>query len=124
MEQQTYNLLISVEGSGAVNVSPEAGVDGYQEGTEVTLTAVPDVGWEFTESLGEVTDNENLETTVVMENDKTVEAVFNEQEFADGSGTELEPFLVATAEQLNNVREYLDKNFMQIAEIDLSDYSE
>jgi hypothetical protein len=43
--------------------------------------------------------------------------------FAGGSGTEAELYLVATAEQLNNIRNYLDKHFKQTADIDLKDYS-
>jgi uncharacterized repeat protein (TIGR02543 family) len=44
-------------------------------------------------------------------------------EFAGGSGTEEDPYLVANAEQLNNVRNYLDKHFLQIDNINLSSYS-
>ena len=45
-------------------------------------------------------------------------------EFAGGSGTKEDPWLIETAEQLNNVRNYLgeandDKYFKQIADIDL-----
>jgi subtilisin family serine protease len=39
--------------------------------------------------------------------------------FAGGSGTEANPFLVATAYQLDAVRLFLDKHFQQIADIDL-----
>ncbi len=42
--------------------------------------------------------------------------------FAGGSGTAEDPYLVATAEQLNRVREYRDCHFKQIADIDLSDF--
>jgi len=45
-------------------------------------------------------------------------------EFAGGSGTSVDPFIVSTAEHLNNVRNYLgsthlDKYFKQMADIDL-----
>ncbi len=42
--------------------------------------------------------------------------------FAGGSGTEADPYQVATANQLNNVRKYLDKHFKLTADIDLSSY--
>ncbi len=42
-------------------------------------------------------------------------------EFAGGEGTEANPYQVATAQQLNNVRDHLDKYFIQIADIDLED---
>ncbi len=46
--------------------------------------------------------------------------------FAGGSGTEIDPYQVATAEQLNSVRDFLDKHFIQTADIDLgvSPYNE
>ncbi|MDZ4121470.1 MAG: leucine-rich repeat domain-containing protein, partial [Candidatus Cloacimonadaceae bacterium] len=39
--------------------------------------------------------------------------------FAGGSGTEADPYQIATAEHLNNVRNYLNAHFLQIADIDL-----
>jgi hypothetical protein len=39
--------------------------------------------------------------------------------FAGGDGTELDPYQVATAEQLNKVRDYSETFFIQIADIDL-----
>ena len=44
-------------------------------------------------------------------------------DFAGGRGTEVSPYQVATAEQLNKVRDHLDKHFIQTADIDLSGYS-
>ncbi|OZM56801.1 hypothetical protein CIB95_11325, partial [Lottiidibacillus patelloidae] len=43
--------------------------------------------------------------------------------FAGGSGTEQDPYLIETAGQLNEVRNYLDKHFKQIKDIDLSSYN-
>jgi len=40
-------------------------------------------------------------------------------EFAGGSGTEADPYLVATAANLNNVRNYPGAHFLQMADIDL-----
>ena len=40
--------------------------------------------------------------------------------FAGGSGTETDPYLVATADQLNAIRQGLDKHYKLIADIDLS----
>lgn len=44
-------------------------------------------------------------------------------EFSGGNGTKEDPYLIATPEQLYNVRNHLDKHFRQIAHIDLSSYS-
>ena len=41
-------------------------------------------------------------------------------EFAGGNGTISDPYKVANTKQLDNVRNYLDKNFIQTADIDLS----
>ncbi len=49
-------------------------------------------------------------------------AVFTLQlyaQFSGGSGTEANPYQVATAADLNNVRNYLSSHFIQIADIDL-----
>jgi hypothetical protein len=43
-------------------------------------------------------------------------------DFAGGSGTEEDPYLIATAYQLYNVRDELDKYFLQIRDIDLNQY--
>ncbi len=43
-----------------------------------------------------------------------------DSEFAGGSGTEEDPYLIATEQHLDNVRNYLDKHFLQIADLDLS----
>lgn len=40
-------------------------------------------------------------------------------DFAGGSGTEASPYQVATAAQLNKVRDHLDKHFIQTADINL-----
>ena len=41
-------------------------------------------------------------------------------DFAGGSGTITDPYKVSNVEQLNNVRKYLDKYFIQINDIDLN----
>lgn len=43
-------------------------------------------------------------------------------EFDAGDGTEENPYQVATAEQLDNVRNHLDKHFIQTEDIDLAEY--
>jgi hypothetical protein len=42
--------------------------------------------------------------------------------FVGGDGTEESPYQIATAEQLDQVRDYLDKHFILTADIDLADY--
>jgi len=42
------------------------------------------------------------------------------RQFAGGTGTQGDPYLVATADQLNNVRQYPTAHYRQMAEIDLN----
>ena len=44
--------------------------------------------------------------------------------FAGGSGTINDPYLVETSRHLDNIRNHRDAHFKQIADIDLSDYSD
>jgi len=65
-------------------------------------------------------------TFVRLGNDtRLIEPVVDEtpSEFAGGAGSVDNPYRVATAEQLYKVRDYLDKRFIQTADIDLSGYS-
>ncbi len=81
----TYELTIDVEGDGNVSVEfdgQEVEVQGYEtfdieEGTEVTLTAVPDDGWEFVEWNRE---DEEDEITLTMDDHKEITALFEEEE--------------------------------------------
>lgn len=47
--------------------------------------------------------------------------ITNEAGFAGGSGTEEDPYQVATPEHLNNVRNYLNAFFVQISDIDMTE---
>ena len=53
----------------------------------------------------------------------TIPASPSQAQFAGGSGTEAEPYEVATLEQLQLIADtlYLDKHFIQIADIDASE---
>ena len=53
----------------------------------------------------------------------TLLAVNVNAQFAGGTGTEEDPYIIQTAEQLNEVRNYLDGNSFQLGnDIDLTDY--
>ncbi|MFW5907668.1 MAG: InlB B-repeat-containing protein, partial [Candidatus Natronoplasma sp.] len=70
-------LIVEVEGQGSVEVDPEQ--DEYEEGTEVTLSASPEDGWQFVEWTGDY-EGEEDETTIEMDENKTITAVFEEEE--------------------------------------------
>jgi hypothetical protein len=56
---------------------------------------------------------------IEMDGDKSVTAVFIE--FEGGDGTEGDPFQVSNLHQLQRVGAYLDKHFIQVADIDASE---
>ncbi len=71
-----YNLDVNVDGEGSVESDPDQ--DKYEEGTQVTLTAMADEGWSFDEWTGDYEGTEN-EITIEMDGDKTVTAHFMEE---------------------------------------------
>jgi uncharacterized repeat protein (TIGR02543 family) len=70
-----YTLIINTVGQGSVTLNPSGGV--YDEGTVVTLTAVPDSGWQFDNWSGDLSGSANP-TTITMNANKTVTANFSE----------------------------------------------
>jgi len=78
-----HELAIDAEGEGTVEVD---GVEvelpyseEHQEGTEVTLTAVPDEGWLFDGWTGDY-ESEEEEIFVIIDEDKTLTANFREHD--------------------------------------------
>ncbi|MGD2093234.1 MAG: C1 family peptidase [Candidatus Aminicenantes bacterium] len=72
---QQYTLTVNTVGQGSVTLDPPGGT--YDEGTVVTLTAVPDSGWNFDNWSGDLTGSTNPDT-VTMDANKTVTANFSE----------------------------------------------
>ena len=70
-----YTLTVGVAGNGSSD--PPVGAHDYDEGTEVTITAIPDDGWQFRRWSGDVTDPGSATTTVTMDSDKTFTAEFS-----------------------------------------------
>jgi hypothetical protein len=70
-----YTLTVNTIGSGSVDLNPAGGT--YNYGTVVTLTAIPHVGWTFTEWSGNLDETLNP-TTITMNGNKVITALFNE----------------------------------------------
>ncbi|MBW1915920.1 MAG: hypothetical protein JRI86_13465 [Deltaproteobacteria bacterium] len=72
-----YTLTMGVS-SGNGSTIPAVGDHDYDEGTVVNITAIPDSGWEFDSWTGDVANTALSTTTVTMNSDKTVTALFTE----------------------------------------------
>jgi uncharacterized repeat protein (TIGR02543 family) len=78
-QQQQYTLTTSVspQGAGTVSLNPAGGV--YTAGTQVTLTATPNSGYVFSSWSGDLSGTTNP-ATITMDSNKTVTAVFTQQQ--------------------------------------------
>jgi len=74
-----HSLTIDAIGHGEIGVAPPQPSGGYTTGTEVTLTADANEGYEFDHWSG-TNDNDANPTTVTMNTDKSVTAYFTETE--------------------------------------------
>lgn len=72
----TVPLTIQVEGQGLVD--PLVGSGQYQKQTALSVVAVADEGWEFSHWKGEVAEPHRRQTTVLVDRQKTITAVFVE----------------------------------------------
>ena len=66
------------EPRGEGEVTPKAGRHKYREGTTVQLSAVPEDDWIFQEWVGNVAQTENENTSILIEENESVKAVFAE----------------------------------------------
>ncbi len=71
---QQRTLTMAVDGQGST--SPSVGSHSYNEGENVSISASPAVGWAFSNWVGDVSSASSPNTTVTMNADKTVTAVF------------------------------------------------
>ncbi len=89
---ETYTLNIDIAGNGTVSINPEK--NQYDSGETVTLTAIPDAGWNFHQWTGSANGND-LSAVIVMNENKSVTANFTE------ATEEPEPYVVQSASGLN-----------------------
>ena len=69
-----FDLTVDVVGEGST--VPSVGVHSYEEGEEVSVDAFADDGWEFSHWEG---DCSGVSCSVVMDGDRSVTAVFEEE---------------------------------------------
>ncbi len=74
LTKTTYTLNATTLGNGKIlqNVNGSR----FSEGTQVTLTAVPDSGWSFDGWVG-TDSSKNTSITITMDNNKTIQAQFS-----------------------------------------------
>lgn len=73
-------FTLTVQRTGNGNISPSLGNHTYNENTVVNISASPSSGWAFDSWSGEVADPNSSSTSVTMDGDKTVTAIFTELE--------------------------------------------
>ncbi len=120
---ESFTLSISFDPEGGiVKVDPEE--PNYSEGSVVQLTALANDGWNFIEWKGDFEETDP-QINVPITKDMEIEAVFDVNVdpvtgFAGGDGTEDDPYLLGTVEQMARLwdEEHLDGFFKQIASID------
>ena len=81
--QLSYTLTVQVEGQG--DIDPPAGDHEYIQGSEVSLVANPESGWQFKKWLLNGTDYTTTSIDLIMDVDKTIKAVFEPLEEITGS---------------------------------------
>ncbi len=73
---QKFEITVTPPVNGAITLDPPQPVDGYDAGTSVTVTAVPDATFLFSAWTGDLAATLANPATLVMDTDKTVGAVF------------------------------------------------
>ncbi|MGM0607901.1 MAG: InlB B-repeat-containing protein [Candidatus Muiribacteriota bacterium] len=121
---EKYNLIVTFEGS---NSDLNDIVEQVPHGKIVTLKIEPEIGykldrWETTADSATFSEEYSSETSYTMTAEDTTITGIIKPDFAGGSGTETDPYLISNANELNNIRYFLKSNFKQIADIDLSGY--
>jgi len=80
----TYSLIITAGNGGTTDPSP--GTYTYDEGTVVTIRAIPNSGYTFSGWSGDASGTTNP-ITITMDSDKSITAIFaREQSDDDGGG--------------------------------------
>ncbi|KYK31270.1 MAG: hypothetical protein AYK22_08100 [Thermoplasmatales archaeon SG8-52-3] len=73
--QEHYNLNITINGNGVVDISPDN--EDYTYGTIVLLNAIPEIGWKFDHWSGDLTGSDNP-ASIIMTGDKDIVAYFTQ----------------------------------------------
>jgi len=72
-----FSFILTIVGNGTVTADPLQVAPSYEAGTSVSLTAVPDSGWEFVEWSGDLTGANNP-ASITVDAAKTITATFQQ----------------------------------------------
>jgi len=86
---QDVVLLLQQSTPEAGTVTPRAGVHRFEIGTEMTLTATPNPGYQFVCWLGDVSDPTAISTILHLDSPKIIIAVFERLEYDSLAAVEL-----------------------------------
>ena len=70
-----HRLTTQINGGGTI--TPPLDGQSYAEGSEISITATPEKGWQFDGWEGDVADPTALTTTLIVDSDKSVTANFS-----------------------------------------------
>lgn len=115
-DASTFTVTFQTNGGTAVDPQEVAVGGSVVQPPEPTRIGYLFSGWFADDAL---TTPWNFASDVVNDNMTLYAGWVEDGTFAGGDGTEITPYLVATAEQLNNVRNHLGAHFLQVADIDL-----
>jgi len=94
--QINYTLTINIEGEGNVTIIPDQ--ETYTYGENVTLTAIPDLGWSFESWSGDAFGNETS-IVITMDGNKSVTAIFTQNYYTLTILTEGQGFVSKNPDQ-------------------------
>jgi len=124
VEQSTgFELIMTADPQAGGTASVQTGEGRYEEGATVSIKAEASPGYNFanwTAPAGTFEDEDNPETTFTMPAQAVTVTANFAADFAGGDGTEAEPYQIATADELNNVRYFPDACFILTDDIDLN----
>jgi hypothetical protein len=76
-----YEIRLDISGAGTIQLNPEQ--DSYTHGTLISMTAIADIGWVFSEWRGDL-NSLNKSENILITSDMVITAVFIEDNDNDG----------------------------------------
>lgn len=120
-ERREFFIESEIQGQGMISSELLSGTEtekGYLYESEVELTAIPEEDWHFERWEGDINTEQN---PIVVTVDSTISLTAVFSIFEGGTGSESDPFQVATLRQLIEVGNQPDAHYSLINDIDASE---